>query len=204
MRITRDDHDRLVTVNFPWPGAVGFLTVGPVMATHFAMQRTSPWFIVFAIAFALATIVGTDQFLTRIVFDFDKRGRELTWTSRSPLRRQRRVIPFCDVRSATVNLLRSGNARLYRLELHTSVGTLPITPGFSSGRKDRYESVAERINWVVHASDKNDGVVAYSMLECNAQRGLTTRSSGPARASGSLRPWPVIPPAGHGTERRAL
>jgi hypothetical protein len=150
MRITRDDSDHLVTVDFAWLTALGCATVGPFTAIRMAMDQRVPWHVCIAPAIFIISLLGANQFATRVVFDFDKRRRELTWTSTSLTRRRRMVISFSDIHSVRVQWeLRNANPMLYRIELHAANRVLPLSGSFSAGSKDELDSIAERINFVV-------------------------------------------------------
>jgi len=148
MHITCDDSERLVTVDFNWLTALGFAVVGPCGAVSIMADRSSRWNDYIAAAIIVVSLMGANQFATRIVFDFDRRSRKLTFTSSSLTRRRQSIISFADIQSAGVHMHLSDNMRLYRVELHTSIGTLPLSSSFSSASKDDLDAIAERINLI--------------------------------------------------------
>ncbi len=148
MRIARDDTEHMITVDFAWLMAFGFATLWSVAAIHLMMDRGSRWNIVFGVGMIIVGVIGANQCATRIEFDFDKSARELTWTSSSLTRKRRKVIPFAEIQGAGIHVYHRNNNRLYRIELRTANGMLPLSNAYSTVSKEELESVAERINFI--------------------------------------------------------
>jgi hypothetical protein len=149
MCIVRDDETHLVTVDFSWLTALGFLGCGSAAAYQLASDQSSRWHIFFAVAILFVGLLGANQFARRIVFDFDKSAQQLAWSCTSLLGRRCRVVPFKEIKSAGVHFHRDGKMRMYRIEVHTDQGMLPMSNAFSTADKDELEAIASRINVIV-------------------------------------------------------
>ncbi|MBN2578934.1 MAG: hypothetical protein JXB10_08080 [Pirellulales bacterium] len=163
MYIKRNDKQRLILVDFPFMVAVvGQLPAAALLCLAVAgkLQPSQEpgadtyWLgLLFFILFAVGWDAVMLWFAKLSTFDFDLVHRQLYWRRRSVYRKKSGIIPFDQIRGASVDILPSGSGSSYRLVLSTVQGTVPVMDYYTGGgRSDAKEY--ERIAAVVNAALK--------------------------------------------------
>ena len=157
MRIKRHDEERLVITHFPiFLAALGLLpvvlllypacgtAVGQVPAGTNQPGWANP---LFALLFSLFWLGTFSWLVRRLTFDFDLVRRELRWNQWSVFGTKSGVMPFAEIRRATIESGKSKGSLTYRPVLLTRHGTFPLLNYSTSGffAKRRFEHIVTAI-----------------------------------------------------------
>lgn len=149
MKISTQNRERLVVVDFPW--LIGLITFGAAIAlalhlfqAYDAMTRKD----VFGLGFAIAFLVAAGGAMTnRIAFDFDLTLRQLRWSRVGLFGYKGGTVPFDQITGANLQTSTGKNgAPTYRIALRTLGEVLPLTVTYSGGQEKSYRTICDAIN----------------------------------------------------------
>jgi hypothetical protein len=157
MKITQQDQSALIIEDFPYViGAIAFpaalFMLYQAIATAVRGGRTRD--AVGAAIAALMFFFGGAVFTKRNVFEFDLVHRQLRWKRGGLFSRQHGLVPFDQIRSATVQSL-SGDTATYRVAVLTQEGEIPLTDAYSAGIEPA-ERIRTAINNLLNAPPANE------------------------------------------------
>jgi hypothetical protein len=157
MKITQQDQSALIIEDFPYLiGAITFplalfgLYHAIAITVRSGLTRNG---VGAAISACLAFLIGA-VFTKRSVFEFDLVQRQLRWKRGGLFGSSHGLVPFDQIRSATVQSL-SGDAPTYRVAVLTHEGEIPLTDAYSAGSEPS-ESIRTAINKVLDAAPANE------------------------------------------------
>ncbi len=150
MKVKRSDSLELVLEDFPLlAGAIAlpaaafllFKVVERLAADPSLDGELFGAIVGFAVFFFTGAI-----FTERNLFIFRIYQKRLIWKTSGLFRRRERVIPFDEIRNVTLQVGMGRRQRdTYRLALVTDRETLPMTLGYTSGKKENFEKTAGMI-----------------------------------------------------------
>jgi len=157
MKIAQQDQSALIIEDFPYLiGAIAFpaalFMLYQAIATVVRGGRTRD-----VIGAGIATLLfffGGAVFTKRSVFEFDLVHRQLRWKRSGLFSRQHGLVPFDQIRTATVQSL-SGDTPTYRVAMLTQDGEIPLTDAYSAGIEPA-ERIRTAINSVLNVAPTNE------------------------------------------------
>jgi hypothetical protein len=157
MKITQQDQSALVIQDFPYligviafPAALFLLYKSIATAVHSGLTRNA---IGAGFGAGFFFLVGV-LFTRRSVFEFDLIHRQLRWRRGGLFSHQQGLVPFEQIRSATVQSLNSSGTHTYRVAVLTNEGEIPVTEAYSTGIESP-ERVRNAINGVLNTAPAN-------------------------------------------------
>lgn len=138
MKITRNDSERLVIVDFPFFFGFIFVAIGALAIWRAVYDALKPVHqtseIVWCSVIGVFFILGAGVFVNRCVFDFDLRLRQLYWSRTGLFGRKGGTVPLGNITGCMVQMTVGDKGSLdYRVALQTVDGELPITATYSGG-----------------------------------------------------------------------
>jgi hypothetical protein len=166
MHIKRNDEERIVIVHFSWMAAVigqlpAVVLIWLAASGNFHPAKNQPVgsFWLCALFFVLFA-VGWDALLLWFAelsdFNFDLMERRLVWSRRNVFRKKAGIIPFDQIRGATVDILSSSNGTSYRLVINSQAGTVPVTSSYTGRGRPSVAKELGRIAETVNAALKTN------------------------------------------------
>ena len=158
MKITQQDEHALVIEDFPYvigaiafPAALFMLYQAIAITIRGGLTRNGVGAALGACLFFLGGVL----FTKRSVFEFDRVRRQLRWKRGGLLGSQHGLVPFDQIRSATVQSLDSSGTHTYRVAVLTNEGEIPVTDAYSTGIESP-ERIRTAINTVLNAAPANE------------------------------------------------
>ena len=167
MRITRSDSQRLVVFDFPY--LIGIITF-PCAAFMAGLGVRLMWRgdfngdLVGASLGALLFFLGGTFATKRSEFDFDLVGRKLHWKRRGLFTNTGGVLPLDQIRHASIESISSDGDLSYRVVLHTSSQTIPLTDSYDNDR-EKADRVRAAINDALKLNLDADKQIENDILE---------------------------------------
>jgi hypothetical protein len=158
MKITQQDQSALIIEDFPYvigaiafPAALFMLYQAIATAVRGGLTRN----VVGAAISACLFFFGGAVFTKRSVFEFDRVQRQFRWKRSGLFSSHHGLVPFDQIRTATVQSLSASNPPTYRVAVLTHQGEIPLTDAYSTGSEPA-ERIRTAINSVLNAAPANE------------------------------------------------